>query len=232
MAELENDTPGAPREGGRKDVSPRWSSRTVVLAGIACAAIAGVLYGILAIGGKETANSDCGLSAPAMAELQKLAQGHVAGLIVSKNPQRATEISFDGPDGVRRNLSDFRGKTVLLNLWATWCLPCRVEMPALDQLQAKRGGTDFEVVAVNIDTARLEKRQAFLDEAGVKSLAFYADPKAAVFQVLRQAGKVVGLPTTILIDSRGCELGIMSGPAEWASDDALSLIQAAVGIKS
>ncbi|MDF2118214.1 TlpA disulfide reductase family protein [Roseiarcaceae bacterium H3SJ34-1] len=228
MAELENDRSGAL---GKKS-GPWRSSRTVVLAGVACAAIAVVLYGILATGGKETTNSDCGLSATAMADLQKLAQGHVAGLMVSKKPQRATEISFDGADGTRRSLSDFRGKTVLLNLWATWCLPCRAEMPALDQLQAKRGGKDFEVVAVNIDTARLEKRQAFLDEAGVKTLAFYADPKAAVFQVLRQAGKVVGLPTTILIDSRGCELGVMAGPAEWASDDALSLIQAAAGIKS
>jgi thiol-disulfide isomerase/thioredoxin len=227
MAELENDTSGAL---GKKGGSLRFG-RTAAMAAVACAAIAVVLYGILAIGGKETANSDCGLSATAAAELQKLSQGHVAGLMVSKKPQRATEISFDGADGVRRNLSDFRGKTVLLNLWATWCLPCRAEMPALDQLQAKRGGKDFEVVAVNIDTARLEKRQAFLDEAGVKTLAFYADPKAAVFQTLRQAGKVVGLPTTLLIDSRGCELGIMAGPAEWASDDALALIQAAAGIK-
>jgi len=228
MAELENDRSGAL---GKKSGS-RLSGRTFALAGVACVAVAVVLYGILATGGKETANTDCGVSATAMAELQKLSQGHVAGLMVSKRPQRATEISFDGADGVRRNLSDFRGKTVLLNLWATWCLPCRAEMPALDQLQAKRGGKDFEVVAVNIDTVRLEKRQAFLDEAGVKTLAFYADPKAAVFQVLRQAGKVTGLPTTILIDSRGCELGVMAGPAEWASDDALKLIQAAAGIKS
>ena len=223
MAELKND----PYASGKKGALQ--SGRTLALAGVACAAVAVVLYGMMAVGGKETASAACALSPAARAQLEKRSTGQVAALTVAKNPRPATEISFEGPDGARRTLADFRGKTVLLNLWATWCLPCRAEMPALDQLQAKRGGADFEVVAVNIDTARLEKRQAFLDEAGVKTLAFYADPKAAVFQTLRQAGKVVGLPTTILIDARGCELGIMSGPAEWASDEALALIEAAAG---
>jgi hypothetical protein len=102
-------------------------------------------------------------------------------------------------------------------------------MPALDRLQAQRGGDDFQVIAVNIDTARLDKRQAFLDEARVKSLPFYADPSADVFQALKQAGKVVGLPTTLLIDKQGCEIGIMAGPAEWSSPDALKLVDQATG---
>jgi thiol-disulfide isomerase/thioredoxin len=116
----------------------------------------------------------------------------------------------------------------LINLWATWCAPCRAEMPALDRLQAKLGGDKFEVVAINIDTARLERRKPFLDSVGVKSLAFYTDEKADIFQVLKQAGKVVGLPTTILVDAKGCELGLMAGPAEWDSPDAIALIQAAI----
>ncbi|MDH7798074.1 MULTISPECIES: TlpA disulfide reductase family protein [unclassified Beijerinckia] len=204
---------------------------TLVLAGVAAVAIAAVVYGIIAVGGKETATGNCAVTEAGLAPLRAAATGDVAGLTVNKLVKPATEISFDGADGQRKTLADFKGKTVLLNLWATWCLPCRAEMPALDQLQAKLGGANFEVVAVNIDTARLEKRQAFLDEAGVKSLAFYADPKAGVFQTLRQAGKVVGLPTTLLIDSRGCELGVMSGPAEWASEDALRLIRAATALK-
>jgi thiol-disulfide isomerase/thioredoxin len=106
-------------------------------------------------------------------------------------------------------------------------VPCREEMPSLDRLQAKLGGDDFEVVAVDIDTTRLERRRAFLKEAGVSSLGFYADPKAEVFQVLKKAGKVVGLPTTLLIDGQGCELGVMPGPADWASEDAMRLISAA-----
>jgi thiol-disulfide isomerase/thioredoxin len=102
-------------------------------------------------------------------------------------------------------------------------------MPALDRLQAFLGGSQFEVVAINIDTARLERRQAFLKEAGVERLAFYADPTANVFQKLKRAAKATGLPTTILIDSDGCELGVMSGPAEWDSEDAKRLISAVIG---
>lgn len=225
MAEAEkNIADGAAGKPG----TPRGA---IVLAGVAAVAIAAVVYGIIAVGGKETGTGNCAVSEAGLAPLRAAATGEVAGLTVSKAMKPATDISFDGPDGTRKTLADFKGKTVLLNLWATWCLPCRAEMPALDQLQAKLGGDNFEVVAVNIDTARLEKRQAFLDEAEVKSLGFYADPKAAVFQTLRQAGKVVGLPTTLLIDSRGCELGIMSGPAEWASEDAQRLIRAATALK-
>ena len=97
-------------------------------------------------------------------------------------------------------------------------------MPALDRLQAQIGGADFEVVAVNIDTARLERRQQFLTEIGATSLRFYADPTADVFQVLKRAGKVVGLPTTILIDSNGCELGQLAGAAAWDSPEAVRLL--------
>ena len=85
---------------------------------------------------------------------------------------------------------------MLFNLWATWCVPCRKEMPALDELQAKLGGADFEVVAVNIDTRDPEKPRAWLKEVGIERLAYYADPAAKVFQDLKQVGKAWGMPTT------------------------------------
>ena len=132
-------------------------------------------------------------------------------------------------DGKPRTLADFRGRTVLLNLWATWCVPCRKEMPALDALQAKLGGDDFEVVAVNIDTRNLDKPKAWLKEVGIKRLGYYADPSAKVFQDLKAIGKAFGMPTTLLIDPNGCELGTLAGPAEWASEDAIKLIEAALG---
>jgi len=139
------------------------------------------------------------------------------------------DLAFEGPDGKPMKLSDLRGKVVLLNLWATWCAPCRKEMPALDRLQAALGGKDFEVVALSVDTRNLDRRKPFLDSVGVKSLAFYADPKADSLQILKGAAKVVGLPTTLLVDRRGCDLGVMAGPAEWDSPDAQALVKAAIG---
>jgi thiol-disulfide isomerase/thioredoxin len=198
--------------------------RVIVAAGVLALAGAATLYGIMGVGRKE-ADGACAPAQELAARLAPLAQGEIAALAVDKRPQRAVDIVFDGPDGAKKSLADFRGKALLLNLWATWCVPCREEMPALDRLQATHGGADFEVVAVNIDTARLDRRKAFLDEAGVKTLAFYSDASADIFQRLRKAGKVVGLPTTLLVDRRGCEIGVMAGPADWSSEDAAKLIE-------
>ena len=117
---------------------------------------------------------------------------------------------------------------MLLNLWATWCVPCRKEMPALDELQAKLGGQGFEVVAVNIDTRDPDKPKNWLKEVGIGKLGYFADPTAKVFQDLKEVGKAFGMPTTILIDPQGCEIATLAGPAEWASDDAIKVISAAL----
>ena len=128
-----------------------------------------------------------------------------------------------------KTLADWRGRSVLLNLWATWCVPCRREMPALDALQAKLGGSDFEVVAVNIDTRDPQKPRAFLKDVGITHLAYYADQSARVFEDLKTAGKAFGMPTTVMVDRSGCEIGTMAGPAEWASEDGVKLVRAAIG---
>ncbi len=134
------------------------------------------------------------------------------------------QLSFAGPGGECLSLERFAGRVARLNLWATWCLPCRAEMPALDRLEAARGGEKFEVVAINIDTARLERREAFLKEAGVERLRFYSDKSAVVFQELKAAGKASGLPTTVLIGPDGCDIATMAGAAEWDSEEAKNLI--------
>lgn len=125
-------------------------------------------------------------------------------------------------------MRQFEGRAVLLNLWATWCAPCRKEMPALDRLQAEMGGKDFEVVAVNIDQRNLDRPKSWLAENGITRLAYYADPETRVFQDLKRVGQAIGMPTTLLIDARGCQLGVLHGPAEWASDDAKALVKAAL----
>jgi len=217
-----NEAKPTPAQPARKPV------RTALAAGLALMAGAAVLYGFVAPG-KKSASSECAASVATAQRIAPFARGEVASLNVSRAPDRESAITFGGPDGQPRSLADFKGRTVLLNLWATWCVPCREEMPALDKLQARLGGPDFEVVAVNIDTTRLERRQTFLKDAGVTNLAFYADPGADVFQILKKAGKVTGLPTTMLIDPQGCEIGIMPGPADWASKDAVAFVTAALG---
>lgn len=121
------------------------------------------------------------------------------------------ELRFQDGEGKARSLADFRGKVVLLNIWATWCTPCREEMPALDRLQAKLGGPDFEVVALSIDQQGAQAVRRFYDEVGVKALALYVDPSAQTGFKLA----TVGLPTTVIVDRAGREVGRRVGPAEW-----------------
>ena len=160
--------------------------------------------------------------------LTPIAKDDLAAFSPSKASKPLPPLAFNGPDGAPISVQNFAGRVTLLNLWATWCVPCREEMPALDRLQAKAGGPGFGVAAINIDTSRLERPKQFLDEIGVKNLAFYTDPKADVFYRLKQAGKVVGLPTSILVGPDGCEIGTIAGPAVWDGPGAAALIGAAV----
>jgi len=148
--------------------------------------------------------------------------------VASKAPVPAPEIAFKDGDGNPLSLAAWRGRVVLVNLWATWCAPCRREMPALDRLQAKLGGDDFEVVAISVDRKGIAASSKFLDDAGAENLALYVDES---FQVARDF-RVPGLPVTILIDRQGREVGRLTGPAEWDSEDALSLIAATIGLKA
>jgi thiol-disulfide isomerase/thioredoxin len=140
---------------------------------------------------------------------------------------RGPDHAFEDADGKPKKLSDWRGKTVLVNLWATWCVPCRKEMPALEGLQTRLQGPNFEVVAINIDTRDPEKPKNFLKEASLTRLGFFSDEKAKVFQDLKSIGRALGMPTSVLVDGQGCEIATIAGPAEWDSDDAVKLITAA-----
>jgi thiol-disulfide isomerase/thioredoxin len=200
----------------------------VLAAGAAAVAAGAVLYGTLQPAGK--AASDCPAdSAKLAATLAPMAKGELAALTVISEPRRAEQFAFERPDGGKATLADFRGRPILLNLWATWCVPCRAEMPALDRLQAAKGGPGFEVVAVNVDTAKLERRAAFLDSVGVKSLTRYADPSGDAFETLRKDGKALGLPVTLVIDKDGCEVAVVEGGAKWDSAEAQALVAALKG---
>jgi thiol-disulfide isomerase/thioredoxin len=161
-------------------------------------------------------------------KIAPLAHGEVAALTMATAPLRLPDLAFEDADGKPRKLSDWRGRTVLVNLWATWCVPCRREMPALEALQTKLGAPNFEVVAINIDTRDPDKPKKFLKDADLTHLGYFSDSKAKVFQDLKGIGRALGMPTSVLVDGQGCEIGTIAGPAEWASDDAVKLIQAAV----
>jgi thiol-disulfide isomerase/thioredoxin len=167
---------------------------------------------------------------PAIASALKAASiGELAAFSARAEPGHLGDFAFKAPDGSQRRFGDFSGKVILVNLWATWCAPCRKEMPALDALQKARGGKDFEVVAVNVDTRDPEKAAAFLDEIGVSTLTRYAENTGAFLQDMKKANRAPGLPATVLIDRQGCELGFLLGPAEWGGKEALALIDAALG---
>jgi thiol-disulfide isomerase/thioredoxin len=180
-------------------------------------------------GNTQTAGASCAADRAVMESVGRAAIGEVAAFQPSAAPKPLPPLAFRSPDGAPMSLADLSGKTLLVNLWATWCAPCRKEMPALDALQGGFGGKDFEVVAINIDTRNLEKPRAWLAEHGINRLAYYADPEAKVFQDLKRAGLAVGMPTTLLVDAKGCQLGVLHGPAEWDSPDARRLISAALG---
>ena len=168
---------------------------------------------------------------PALATAQRiapLAHGEVAAVNVADEARRVPALAFKDGTGAEKTLADWKGRTVLLNLWATWCVPCRKEMPALAGLQRQLGGPDFEVVAVNIDTRDTDKPKAWLAEEGITGLSYYADPSARVFQELKAVGKAIGMPTSLIIDGAGCEVASIAGPADWASADALALVKGAM----
>ena len=142
------------------------------------------------------------------------------GLTLHAQPRPLPPIGFSDERGRRTGLADFRGRVVLLNIWATWCGPCREEMPTLDRLQAALGGPNFEVVALSIDTGGLPVVQAFFKQIGIRHLHPYLDTEHDAMDI---GGTVV--PLTLLIDAQGRELGRKLGPAKWDDPTMIELIR-------
>jgi thiol-disulfide isomerase/thioredoxin len=150
-----------------------------------------------------------------------LAVGTMANFTVLTDPAPVPDHRFVDVDGREMTLADFRGKVVLVNFWATWCGPCKHEMPALDRLQAQLGGDDFQVVAISADRLGIDAIHEFYAERGLRNLAIYNDKSMG----LQRSMRAFGLPTTVLLNADGLEVGRLVGPAEWASDEALNLIR-------
>ncbi|MCV6548433.1 MAG: TlpA family protein disulfide reductase [Cohaesibacter sp.] len=186
------------------------------------------VYVILGASGNAQSAEHCTASKSLAQTIKPMVGGAIAALQISPRPGDMRQLAFKNPDGKDITIEDFRGKAILLNLWATWCPPCKKEMPDLDELQAKLGSDKFEVVAVNIDRKGPEKAKAFLDEIKTKHLALYSDKSMQIFHDLRKKGLAFGMPTTLVLDKEGCALGYMAGPANWADQTAITLLEAVI----
>ena len=206
----------------------------LIAGGVLVAALAGglALYGAPAKLGNLAGAQPCSGSRETVARIAPLARGAVAALDVSQGPRPAPLLRFKGPDGADLDLSAFKGKALLVNLWATWCGPCKAEMPALDRLQKEFGGDAFQVLAINVETRNLQKVPTWLQEQWIDHLAAYTDPEGRVLPAVRNQTGSTGLPTTLLIDREACEIGVMKGPADWAGEDGKRVIRAMTGAAS
>lgn len=203
----------------------RWPARRLVVGALVMTAvIAFAAFQFVQIGpGSRDAQPPSSVSAAPPLD-PSLATGALAAFIMHDSPKELPNLSFTDGDGNPRELREWEGRVVLLNLWATWCAPCRVEMPMLNALEKQYGGEDFEVVALSVDRNGIDASAAFLKEIAATDLALYVDATTRSINELQARG----LPATLLIGRDGRELGRLLGPAEWDGPEAVALIKAAL----
>lgn len=160
--------------------------------------------------------------------LQALREGSMQKLGIHSEPKPAGQAVFTDADGGEHTLAEYRGQVVVVNFWATWCAPCRKEMPALDALQKELGGEDFQVVTIATGRNKLPAIRKFFDEAGVTALPILLDPR----QTLAREMGVLGLPATVVLNREGEEVARMIGDAEWDSDSAKAIIRALMAVEA
>jgi thiol-disulfide isomerase/thioredoxin len=191
------------------------------LAGLAVAIAAWVW-----LGNAGTAK-ECPVQAEEAAAISEAAVGELAALNGTGEGRGYATMAFKDADGTDMTIADFKGKALLVNFWASWCVPCREEMPALDALATKYNSDAFMVLPINLDIGEsgLAKAQAFLDEHSFANLPLYADSSFAAFERLKQQAVAIGLPATLVLDEQGCELAVLQGPAHWDTPDGEAVIE-------
>ena len=208
-----------------KQPAPR--RRRVVTLALAGAALA--LVATLGLGNLMSATAQqCDAQPERAARIDAAAIGALAALNGTGEGRGFADLPFIDAEGQPVTIADFSGKTLLVNFWASWCVPCRAEMPALDSLAQQFNSDDFMVLPINLDLSAegLEEARAFLAEENITHLPLYADPTFDAFKRLQTEAVAIGLPATLLLDEAGCELGVLQGPAEWDSPDGHNVVAA------
>jgi thiol-disulfide isomerase/thioredoxin len=183
--------------------------RAALLLG-ALAFSAGVIAALLLFTGGEEM-----VRAPAVQSVSK-------NLVRLRAPDRVPDLTFADGEGKTRRLSEWRGGIILLNLWATWCAPCKAEMPSLDRLEAKLGGDGFTVIALSVDRGGAKKPAAFFAREGISRLKLYND---ATGEASRRLG-AAGLPLTLILNAKGEAVARFAGPADWDSPEMIAQLEA------
>ncbi len=205
----------------------RKKPRTLVLGTSLVAAALGIAAVVWLSNATMVSASSCPARPEAARQIDDAATGELAAVLPSTQWRDYSDIAFQDAEGNPKTLADFAGKKLLINFWATWCVPCREEMPFLDALEEKYGGEQFEVVAISMDIGSDGPTVArqFLEEIGASNLTLYADPSYKLFERLRNDAVTLGLPASVLVDEDGCELGVLQGPAHWDSEDGHRVIE-------
>ncbi len=210
---------------------PRSPSRRVIVLAAASAAVALAITLYVGNSGGPQA-SDCPVQADAAASIDSVAVGELAALNGTGEGRGYADLAFTDATGAPMTVADLGGKKLLINFWASWCVPCREEMPALDAIATKYNSEEFMVLPINLDMGEggQEKAQKFLGEGQFANLPLYADSSFAAFERLKREAVAIGLPATLLVDADGCELAVLQGPAEWDSPDGHNVIEALLAV--
>lgn len=196
--------------------------------------IGAILYGALTL--SATPAAAMGLLAEDIAALKAARTGDMEKLVIHDEPRPRLETPFENAEGEELHISDFAGKVTLVNFWATWCPPCRKEMPSLDRLRGAMAGENFELIAISMDAASTEKIQAFFDKVPqsggephkIEHLDIYREPTLRI----GQEGRIPGLPVTLILDREGREIARLQGEADWDTPEARRMLEAIVAASS
>ena len=214
----------------KPDRGPFNRLRLFITLGVAIVAVA--IAGWFFIANGATAK-ECPVQAEDAETIGDAAMGELAALNGTGEGRGYSTLAFKDEAGTAMTIADFKGKALLVNFWASWCVPCREEMPALDAIATKFNSDRFMVLPINLDIGEdgLEKAESFLADNGFANLPLFADNSFDAFKRLQQEAVAIGLPATLILDGNGCELAVLQGPAHWDTPDGERVVETLLALE-